>query len=350
MIAHVKGQRIRPRRRAAARRLSTVALAAWALAACGTKVPVYSPAATISLPGNGHGPGIGDMTYSGELRRFIVPAGDGGRLYLIDPGSNRVTDTISAAGGRGVTSAVYGLGFVFAGDPGRQDLVVIDARSREVLARRRLAAAPDVVRYAASQKEVWVTEPAAEQIEIFRVHPSRRPVLSRRATIAVPGGPESLAIDDQRDMAYTDMGTDKTVAVDLIQERIIGRWPDTCKQSRGLALAPERGLLFVGCHGGRVASLDVAHHGTLIGSVKVGEGVDAIAYDAANNRLYVPAAASGMLTVLSSAPSGRLQTVAKYRTARGAHCVVSDGAGDALVCDPDRGRLLVIRRGSSPGG
>ncbi len=325
-------------------RSPAISLAVLLLTACGAKVPVFPPQGTIALPAAAHG--LDDMAYSGELQRFIIPGGQSGDIYLIDPGSGKITATVRVAAGgkgKGVTTAAYGLGFLFAGDRTHRALVVIDADSHQVVGRRKLASTPDIVRFAASQKEVWVTEPGAGQIEIFRVHPSARPILAKRATIAVPGGPESLAIDDQRDMAYTNLTTDKTVAIDLLQERILERWPNTCKQARGLALAPARGLLFVGCHGGKVVSLDAAHRGTLIASVKVGQGIDLIAYDAVDNRLYIPAADSRMLTLLGIAPSGRMQVLAKYRTAPGAHCVVSDGSGQAYVCDPARGRLLVIR-------
>lgn len=288
------------------------------------------------------------MAYSGDLDRFIVPGGANGKVYLIDPGVGGIASTIrvapAAAEDRddGVTSAAYGLGFIFVGDRSHQSVAVIDADSHKVVSRRSLASAPDVIRYADSQKEVWVTEPGAGRIEIFRVHPGARPVLSKRAAIPVPGGPESLAVDDQRDMAYTNLRGGKTVAVDMLQERIIERWPNTCRRSRGLALAPARGLLFVGCHEGKVVSLDVAHSGARIASVNVGKGVDIIAYDPMNNRLYVPSAAEAMLTLLSSAPSGRLRVLAKFRTAPDAHCVVSDEAGNAYVCDPTHGRLLLI--------
>lgn len=327
-----------------------LALVLWG---CSAKVHVYTPGEGIALPAAGHGLALDDMAYSGELQRFIVPAGPSGKLYLIDPASNRITATVQAAppaphGSQGIGSAVYGLGFIFAADRTRQILVVIDAGSRRVVARHDLAAPPDLVRYAASQKEIWVTEPGAGQIEIFRIHPSAATVLSKRTTISVPGGPVSLAIDDERDMAYANLHTGTTAAIDLLQERITQRWPNTCRQSRGTALAEARGLLFVGCREGKVVSLDVAHGGTRIASMNVGKGIDNIAYDAVNNRLYVPAVAVRMLTVLSVAPSGHLEVAAKYRIGADAHCVVSNDSGQAYVCDPAHGRLLVIHY--PPGG
>lgn len=330
------------------RRTAVILLAPLLVAACSTKVRVYSPQGSIRLPGTGGNLGLDEMAYSSELKRFIVPAGPSGEVYLIDPDRGKVTATIRLISGRagdrgkGVTSAAYGLGFIFVGDRTHRTVDVIDADSHRVVARRTLGSRPDTVRYADSQKEVWVTEPEAGRIEIFRVHPDARPVLSKRTDIPIPGGPESLAVDDQRDMAYTNSRGGKTVAVDMVQERVIERWPNTCGRSRGLALAPARGLLFVGCREGKVASLDVAHRGTLIASVKVGKGVDIIAYDAMDNLLYVPAAGSRMLTLLSSAPSGRLRVLAKFRTAADAHCVVSDESGHAYVCDPTHRRLLII--------
>ncbi len=309
-----------------------------------------SSPATIAIPGGEHGIGFDDMVYSEALRRFIIPAGQTGSLVLISPDSSKLTvisHVSTGAAGRtdrdkGVTSASDGLGYVFAGDRSAAEVVIIDPRTNRVAARQKLAATPDYVRYVNALRELWVTEPDAEQIQIFQVHTDDTPHLELEDNIHIAGGPESLVIDDRSRVAYTNLWSDKTLAIGLVGHRVISRWPNTCAQSRGLAMAPRLGLLFVGCKEGKVISMDPADNGTILSSAATGKGVDIIAFDASTHRLYAPGAGSATVAILNVAPSGRLEPLSTVKTAAGAHCVVSDGNGTVYVCDPRHGRLLVI--------
>lgn len=303
-----------------------------------------SPAATITLPGGEHGIGFDDMTYSTALRRFIIPGGQAGSIFLVTPHSGEVTviDHVSDGHGKGITSATDGLGYIFVGNRSADEIVIVDPRTRRVVARQRLAAAPDYVRYVKALRELWVTEPDAEQIQIFQVHTDDTPHLEQGDKIHIPGGPESLVIDDRRGMAYTNLWSSKTLAIGLVGHRVVSRWPNSCADSRGLAFAPRMGLLFVGCKEGKAVSMDPADGGTILSTAATAKGVDIIAYDGSTSRLYVPGGPSGTLTVLSVAPSGRLKPQASLHTATDAHCVVSDGHGTVYVCDPQHGRLLVV--------
>jgi len=57
---------------------------------------------------------------------------------------------------------------------------------------------------------------------------------------------------------------------------------------------------------------------------------------------YVPGADSADLTVLAVGSRGDLSPLGSVPTAPGAHCVAADDAGNAWVCDPAMGRLLVV--------
>jgi DNA-binding beta-propeller fold protein YncE len=88
--------------------------------------------------------------------------------------------------------------------------------------------------------------------------------------------------------------------------------------------------------------MDTAHGGKVLANARSGVGVDIIDYDPARRHLYVPGARSATMTIFSVAANGSLTPLATITTAKGAHCVTTDGK-DAYVCDPDGGRLLVIR-------
>lgn len=308
----------------------------------------------IPLPGGEGGIGFDDLTFSPRLHRVIAPAGRTGNLDLIDPATREITaipgfSTASGFGGghgQGTTSADEGRGLIFASDRSKRMLLVVDPAKREVIASTALAAGPDYVRFVAATGEVWVTEPGAQQIEIFSVPEHGAPV--HAATVRVPGGPESLVIDATRGRAYTHLWKDETVAIDLKTRAIVDRWKNGCEGSRGIALDEEHGLLFAGCDEGKATAIDLKKGGAVVSSQPTGKGVDVIAYAPRLKHLYVPGEESATLSVLAVSAEGKLSTVASVPTAKGAHCVAADDRGGAWICDPHHGRLLLYQDAPSP--
>jgi len=158
---------------------------------------------SIPIPGGEGGIGFDDLRYSTLLHRLIVPAGRTGAIVLLDPKTwsvTRIGGFASSASydgghGEGVTSADEGGGFLFATDRSMQRLVVIDPGGGGVVGWAKLSAGPDYVRYVKRTNEVWVTEPDAEKIEVFRLEDNPpRPI--RDGQIEVKGGPESLVVDE----------------------------------------------------------------------------------------------------------------------------------------------------------
>jgi len=315
-----------------------------------------APPATIQLPGGESGIGLDDLRYSPRLGRVLAPAGRTGNLDLVDPATGTVTaiggfgarDAYSGGHGDGTTSVDEGAGFLFAIDRTAKRVVVVDPVGRVILSGAALAADPDYVRFVAATDELWVTEPDADQIEVFRLPKGERPVPEQAALISIKGGPESLVIDGKRGRAYTHLWEGATLAIDLHERSITGHWPNGCAGSRGIALDEARGFLFVGCAEGRAAVLDVDHDGKQLSSASTGEGVDIIDYDAQRGHLYVPGSKSATLTILGVSQKGELTVLGTIPAARGSHCVTTDGNGHAFVGDPQRGRLLVIKDSLPP--
>jgi hypothetical protein len=215
--------------------------------------------------------------------------------------------------------------------------------STAIVATVKLAANPDYVRFVGPTGEVWVTEPGAEQIELFSIPKVGPPTPVRTGVIRVPGGPESLVIDAQRGRAYTHLWKAATVAIDVQTHAVAAQWKNGCSDSRGIALDEERALLFAGCDEGKATTMDLRRGGTVVATEPTGKGVDVIAYSAQLRHLYVPGEDSATMAVLAVAADGKLSTVVTVPTAKGAHCVAADDAGGAWVCDPDGGRLLLFK-------
>ena len=314
------------------------------LGAAGTVTP-------LSLPGGEGGIGFDDLRFSADLHQLLVPAGASGRLDLVDPKTQGISEIagFSTAPQRerghsqGTTSADSGDGLVFASDRTAGTLVIVDPGAKRIVSSVKLGGAPDYVRWVAPLREVWVSEPGSKVIETFRLDRKGSPVLTRVGSIAVADGPESLEIDPTRRRAYTNTWHDATFAIDLTSRTIVARWSNGCEGARGLALDVAHGFAFVGCKEGKAVVLDVEHGGKVLGHAPAGKGVDVIAFATGLSHLYVPGAEAARLTVIGIDGRGRPEVLGSAETAPDAHCVATDDSGSAYVCDPGKGRLLVFR-------
>jgi len=316
-------------------------------------VPASAPAAqAVELPGGSGGIGFDDLQFSSSLKRVLVPGGRTGNLYLVDPETRSVSSiggfspskTFGGGHGEGITSVSEGESRLFVTDRTALTLLVVDPASKKIVARAKLAASPDYVRYVAPTREVWVTEPDKDQIEVFQLSGQTGSAPTHAALIAIKNGPESLVVDAARGRAYTHLWSGITLAIDLKARAVVARWKNLCKDSRGIALDEAKAYVFVGCSEGRAVVLDAGHDGKVVGDSQTGaRGVDIIDYDRILHHLYIPGATSATLATLGVGGDGSLTDLGKAASPAGGHCVVSDQGGRAYVCDPKNGRLSVFR-------
>ncbi len=320
--------------------MNRLALVTAALVSC------QSPAGTpVPLPDGPPGIGFDDLRYSATLHRVLVPAGRSGRLNLVDPETLSVSSVTGLgtvaeySGGHddGPTSVAEALGKLYVTDRTTRKLVVVDPTSLAIVGATALATQPDYVRFVAATHELWVTEPAAGQIEIFRLGGDGVPV--HDAVIAVSNGPESIAIDATRGRAYTHHWQSATMSIDVRTRTVVGEWPNGCAASRGIALDEARGWLFSGCSEGTAAVLDVAHDGKILSTIARGSGFDVIGYSAALGHLYLAGQTCSCLVILGVGAGGRLDFLDRLDAPASTHCATADDVGHAWVCDQDGGKL-----------
>jgi len=305
----------------------------------------------LPIPGGSAGIGFDDLGYSSELHKVIVPAGRTGAVVLIDPASKQTQaiggfssqKDFAGGHGEGVTSADAGRGAIFATDRDEKTLDLVDPGSKKILAKTKLAAGPDYVRYVGATNEVWVTEPSASQIEIFSLPEHGFPQPNHAAIIRIPNGPESLVIDNVRGHAYTNLWSGTTVAIDLHARTFAQIWPNRCRGSRGIAFDATRGFLLVACDEGKLESLSLDdRHGHRLGEAISGDGVDIIAYSDSLHHAYLPGGKSATMAVIGISSRGAATILATVPTAKGSHCVTTDDRNNVYICDPKKGRLLVF--------
>lgn len=309
----------------------------------------------IALPSASPGIGFDDLQFGRTLGKILAPAARSGNLDLVDVDTAEITviPGFSAsdqyAGGHdfGTTSAVEGPGgTILATDRTTDEVHVVDPASKTIVATAKTAAHPDYVRWVEATGEAWLTEPDVGQIEIFSVSKDAPPTLTSVATIAVAGGPESLAIDATRGRAYTSSFIGSTYAVDLASRAVVETWTNGCKLSLGLALDEKRGFAFIGCPEGKAVTLDVANGGATLSTATTGGGVDIVAYGESTGHLYVPSPNDKTLAILGVSGAGELTELGVVEGAGAG--VTADDRNQAWVTDPANGALIRIHDGYSP--
>jgi DNA-binding beta-propeller fold protein YncE len=315
----------------------------------------------VDLPDKGSGIGFDDLKYSPELKRLLAPAGRTGEVDLVDPQTNEIT-TISGFTAtamftlgkhrNGSTSADYGGGRIFAIDNETKTVRVIDPATKMITSMATLAAAPDYVRWVESTGEIWVTMPQnpgvtvpTPEIEVLSVPDTGAPMHLLNITFPA-SGPEALAIDNSRHRAYTNNGTGgNSYAIDLATHMVVETWKNGCSGlTVDLELDEARGFLMIACSSGRLAVLDVANQGKMLGEVMTaGRGVDVSAYNSTLHHMYLAGQDSMDLTIVGVSAAGKPAVLGTVATAKGAQMVASDELNNAWVGDPGGGRLLKIR-------
>jgi len=279
--------------------------------------------------------------------RVWAPAGNTGKVFVLEGGQFRSVDGFATKKGRGdrlmgPSSVTVGDGAVYVGNRGDSRIWTIDPKTLEKKGSVEMPSTPDGTFYVAATREVWVTTPRDNAIQIVDVKDPSAPRIA--GTIAVDG-PEGYAVDAASGVVYTNLeDKDGTLAIDAKTRRIVSTWEHTCGKDgpRGLAVDAARGVLFVGCASQGIVTLD-AKTGARKGRLEAGEGVDNIDYLPAKRLLYATAGRSGKLTVAHLEDDGSLKLVATSPVGKGCRVVVATQDGTAYAADSAGGQLWVFK-------
>lgn len=151
------------------------------------------------------------------------------------------------------------------------------------------------------------------------------------------GGWDYLTADSSARRLYISRAT-HVIVLDLDSGKTVGDIPDT-SGVHGVALAPELGRGFTS--NGRDGTVTIFDLKTLTpsGKVKVGEGPDAILYDAASKRVFTFNARSHDATAIDAANGKVVGTV---RLDGKPEFAVSDGKGEVFVNIENKGELTAF--------
>ncbi len=325
--------------------MSPVALLPIVLLATTPPVPELA-VVSVHLPGDRETVSLDYLAADRPTGRVWIPAGDAGRVDVLEVASREVHSIAGFAVGHnrhgGPSAVSLGGGLAFIGDRATSEICTVDARQLVKLACMPLGAWPDGVQYVATTRELWITTPGDDAIRV--VDASRPSQPKTVARVPLPGSPEGYAVDAIRGWFFTNLeDRDRSLAIDVRTRKVVHSWSAHCGANgpRGLAFDATRRLLFVACTD-RVQVLDVAHDGRLLSSLQTGAGVDNIDYLEGQARLYVAAGRAARLTVAHVAGDGKLVVLGTARIATGSRVVVVAADGTAVIGDPLHGGVLVV--------
>jgi hypothetical protein len=153
-------------------------------------------------------------------------------------------------------------------------------------------------------------------------------------TVSVGGPAESAAADGMGNI-YVNVNHAKSseiVEVDIASRKIVKRVPlDGCEEATGLAYDEADKLLISVCGNGKLMALDT-RAGRVVASIAVGQGADAVMFDAKRRRAFVAGGEDGTLSVIAIRGTTDIAVVQTLKTQIGTRL----GA-----VDPDSGRVYL---------
>lgn len=308
----------------------------------------YTVTVTPIPGGNPEGMFIDYLGFDPSTGFVWIPAGPTGAVDVIDSATGKMTQITGFATTEverrgkkrlvGPSSVTFGAGVAYVGNRGDSSVCAVDPKTLAKGPCGTLDSSPDGIAYVAATDEVWVTTPRDKSIRILDGK-----TLTQKARLPFEGEPEGFAVDATRHRFYTNLeDKDVTLAIDLTSHQVTDTWHPACGEEgpHGLRLAEPDGLLFVACDA-KAEALDVAHGGTITGSIATGDGVDDLDYAAATRTLYV-AAQQGTLTIAAVDAHGAMTLRETVPTKAGARNGVVDARGTVYVADGKTAELLVV--------
>ena len=315
-----------------------------AIAGCGNDLPSSGSCAVpsangeptvVQVPLAGRPASFDDLRYAPALGKVIAAPEGVGRIYLVDPDTNEVT-TIAAGGG--TASADADATHVYAIDRSNDRVVAYDIATASAISSAELDGNPDYMRLAPDGKEIWVTVPGRDRIDIVSIT-GTPPTLARSGTIQTPGAPEGLTFGDGR--AYTQSGG-RAIAIDVASKRVVGDWDTGCGGSHGFAQVDDGyGLVIAGCHSSGGAAV-LTNNGKLRTGIEVGGDATILAYDHVRHHLYLRGDPGGNLRMIAMCRDGGMTVMAEVAISNSGHASAADESGNVWVGDATTGGLQKI--------
>jgi DNA-binding beta-propeller fold protein YncE len=257
------------------------------------------------------------LSIDSQARRLYVTHGT--HIVVVDLDTNTVVGDIADTPGVHGFAIASELGKGFSSNGTESKVSVVDLKSLATLAKIDTEAGPDAIVYEPGRREVYTFNGRAKSATIISAA-SGQVVKS----LPLPGKPEFAAADPADGRVFVNIeDRNEVVAIDTGTHKIVSEWPIAPGESAsGMAFDAIHHRLFLGCENHLMLMLD-SNSGKVVGSVPIGTGVDANAFD---NQLQLAFSSNGegTVTIAHEAAPDKLVVVQTLHTQPSARTMALD--------------------------
>jgi hypothetical protein len=289
----------------------------------------------------GGGSAAGKSGY--RLVKKVKLGGEGGWDYLtVDSASRRLyisrgthvmvvdADQGTVLGDIPNTAGVHGIALVpdmnkgFTSNGRTATSTIFDMKTLKTIGEAKTDKDPDAIIYDAGSKRVFTFNGDAATATAIDVATGKA-----GGNVALGGGPEFAAADGKGHIFVNLEDKSELVKFDPVTLKVEKTWPlAPCESPSGLAIDAEHEILIVGCHNKMMAFVD-GNSGKVIGTVPIGQGVDANRFDAETGLAFA-SCGDGTVTVAHEDSPDKFTVVDTITTQRGARTMELDKANHNL--------------------
>lgn len=242
-------------------------------------------------------------------------------VVVIDLKSDTIITNIADTPGVHGIAIAPKLKRVFISNGKGNNVSVVDSKTLATVAHVETGENPDCILFEPSQSEVYAFNGRSHSATVIDAKSDK--VI---AAIPLDGKPEFAQADPGLHRVFDNIEDKSKVAViDTKTHTVVTNWPIAPGESAsGMAIDTKNHRLFLGCDNQMMVMMD-AVTGKVLGTVPIGEGVDANAYDPKTKLAFASCGRSGATTI-ARVDGDNLSVVQTLTTAPGARTMALDEA------------------------
>jgi DNA-binding beta-propeller fold protein YncE len=251
-------------------------------------------------------------------RRLFVSHGT--EVVVIDVESDKIVGTISNTPGVHGVAIARDLGFGVVSDGRENKAAIVDLKTLAIITKLDTGANPDGMLYEPGQHEAYLFNGRGTSATVIDLKGAK--VV---ATIPLGGKPEFGTADPAAGRVYDNLEDKSTVVViDTKTHNVVTNWPIAPgEEASGMAIDTAHHRLFLGCGNKLMVMMD-SSTGKVAGSVPIGDGVDATAFDPGTQLAFASCGRDGATTIAHEDSPDQLTVVQVLKTESGARTMTLD--------------------------
>jgi hypothetical protein len=257
------------------------------------------------------------LSIDAAARRLYVTHGT--HVVVVDLDTDSVVGDIADTPGVHGFAIAHDLGKGFSSNGGEAKVSVVDLKSLATTAKVATDEGPDAIVYESGHHEVYAFNGRAKSATVLSATSGQ--VV---ASLKLPGKPEFAAADAAAGRMFVNIeDKSEVLAIDTSTHQVVSVWPIAPGESAsGMAFDAVHHRLFLGCDNHLMLMLD-SNTGKVVGSVPIGEGVDANAFDP-QLQLAFSSNGEGTVTIAREESPEKLVVAQTLRTQASARTMALD--------------------------